>query len=139
MISKSLNFTFSVTVLPRLPVPSQCRQTLSIRGCTSVAGPNFVRSAANVFSALETRDRVRSIGEQICDYADVEGDGYNPFRNLNGQMIANISTPRPGVTEPRDVTRVFKLTVAGSAALRVTLQAPAGVWMQYRVPHRSGA
>jgi hypothetical protein len=51
---------------------------------------------------LETRDRVRSIGEQICDYADVEGDGYNPFRNLNGQMIANISTPRPGVTEPRD-------------------------------------
>jgi integrase len=58
---------------------------------------------------LETRDRVRSIGEQICNYADVEGDGYNPFRNLNGQMIANISTPRPGVTEPRDVTRVFKL------------------------------
>jgi hypothetical protein len=49
---------------------------------------------------------VRSIGEQICNYADVEGDGYNPFRNLNGQMIANISTPRPGVTEPRDVTRV---------------------------------
>jgi hypothetical protein len=52
---------------------------------------------------------VRSIGEQICNYADVEGDGYNPFRNLTGQMIANISTPRPGVTEPRDVTRVFKL------------------------------
>ena len=61
---------------------------------------------------LETRDRVRSIGEQICDYAYVEGDGYNPFRNLNGQMIANISTPRPGVTEPRDVTRVFKLISA---------------------------
>ena len=39
---------------------------------------------------LETRDRVRSIGEQICNYADVEGDRYNPFRNLNGQMIANI-------------------------------------------------
>jgi hypothetical protein len=61
---------------------------------------------------LETRDRVRSIGEQICNYADVEGDGYNPFCNLNGQMIANISTPRPGVTEPRDVTRVFKLISA---------------------------
>jgi hypothetical protein len=45
---------------------------------------------------------VRSIGEQIFNYADVEGGGYNPFRNLNGQMIANISTPRPGVTEPRD-------------------------------------
>ncbi|WP_407158220.1 phage integrase central domain-containing protein [Bradyrhizobium sp. STM 3557] len=55
---------------------------------------------------LETRDRVRSIGEQVCDC--VEGDGYNRFRNLKGQMIANISTPRPGVTEPRDVTRVFK-------------------------------
>jgi hypothetical protein len=26
---------------------------------------------------LETRDRVRRIGEQICDYADVEGDGYS--------------------------------------------------------------
>ena len=61
---------------------------------------------------LETRDRVCSIGEQICNYADVEGDGYNPFRNLNGQMIANISTPRPGVTEPREVTRVFKLISA---------------------------
>jgi hypothetical protein len=30
MISKSLNFTWSVTVGPRLPVPSQCRQTLSM-------------------------------------------------------------------------------------------------------------
>ena len=59
---------------------------------------------------LETRDRVRSIGEQICNYADVEGDAH--IRNLNGQMIANISTPRPGVTEPRDVTRVFKLISA---------------------------
>lgn len=29
---------------------------------------------------LETRDRVHSIGEQVCDYADLEGDGYNPFR-----------------------------------------------------------
>jgi integrase len=45
----------------------------------------------------------------ICNYADVEGDGYTPFCNLNEQIIANISTPRPGVTEPRDVTRVFKL------------------------------
>ena len=52
--------------------------------------------------------RVRSIGEQICDHADVESDGYNPFRNLNGTMIANISTPRPGVTEPRNVTRVTR-------------------------------
>jgi hypothetical protein len=27
---------------------------------------------------LETRDRVRSIGEQICNCADVEGDDYIP-------------------------------------------------------------
>lgn len=53
---------------------------------------------------------MRGIGEQICDYA--EGDGYDPFRNLNGQMIANISTPRPGVTEPGDVTRGFGLVSA---------------------------
>jgi len=61
---------------------------------------------------VSNRDRVRSIGEQICNYSDVEDAGYKPFRNLNGQMIANISTPRPGVTEPRDVTRVFKLISA---------------------------
>jgi integrase len=67
---------------------------------------------------LETRDRVRSIGEQIWDYANVEGDGYNPFRNLNRQMIANISTPRPGVTEPHDVTRVFKLISAPQSRAR---------------------
>jgi hypothetical protein len=66
-----------------------------------------------------TRDRVRSNGEKICDYADVEGGGYNPFHNLNGQMIANISTPRPGVTEPRDVTRVFKLISAPRAGTRL--------------------
>jgi hypothetical protein len=71
---------------------------------------------------LETRDRVRSIGEQICNY--VEGDGYNPFRNLNGQMIANISTPRPGVTEPRDVTRVFKLISAPWTRARFSDVAP---------------
>ena len=35
MISKSLNFTFSVTVRPREPLSSQCRQTLSISGCSS--------------------------------------------------------------------------------------------------------
>jgi integrase len=61
---------------------------------------------------LETRDRVRSIAEQICTYADLEGDGYNPFRNLSGQLVNNISTPRPGVTESRDVARVLKLISA---------------------------
>src|ERR1700722_11706989 len=52
MISKSLNFTFSVTVRPRDPLSSQCRQTLSINGCSSAAmASNSVRSLANVFSA----------------------------------------------------------------------------------------
>jgi len=45
MISKSLNFTLSVTVRPRLAVPSQCRQTLSIRGSSSATiASNSVRS-----------------------------------------------------------------------------------------------
>jgi hypothetical protein len=39
---------------------------------------------------LETRDRVRSIDEQICNYADVEGDGHNPFRNLNGPVLVEL-------------------------------------------------
>ncbi|WP_439373057.1 tyrosine-type recombinase/integrase [Bradyrhizobium sp. DASA03120] len=58
---------------------------------------------------LETRDRVHSIGEQVCDYADLEGDGYNPFRACKKQLAVNVSTPRPGVTEPQDVARLFKL------------------------------
>jgi len=40
---------------------------------------NFFRSMQNE-GKLETRDRVRNIGEQVRDWADVEGDGYNPFR-----------------------------------------------------------
>jgi integrase len=58
---------------------------------------------------LETRDRVRNIGEQVCDWADVEGDGYNPFRACKKQLTVNVSTPRPGVTEAEDVVRVFRL------------------------------
>ena len=58
---------------------------------------------------LETRDRVRSIGEQVCDWADVEGDGYNPFRAVKKQLTVNVSTPRPGVTEAEDVVRLFRL------------------------------
>jgi len=33
--SKSANFTLSVTVRPYGPLSSQCRQTLSISGCSS--------------------------------------------------------------------------------------------------------
>jgi integrase len=58
---------------------------------------------------LETRDRVHSIGEAVCDYADLEGDGYNPFRAVKKQLSVNVATPRPGVTEPEDVVRLFKL------------------------------
>ncbi|MBO4227111.1 tyrosine-type recombinase/integrase [Bradyrhizobium neotropicale] len=58
---------------------------------------------------LETRDRVHSIGSQVCDYADLEGDGYNPFRSCKKQLTINISTPRPGVTDPQDVVRLFSL------------------------------
>ena len=48
---------------------------------------------------LETRYGVRSIGEQVCDWADVEGDGHNPFRAIKKQLTVNVSTPRPGFTE----------------------------------------
>jgi integrase len=56
---------------------------------------------------LETRDRVRSAGEQICIYADIEGNDYNPFRNLKQQLIENDSEPRPAITKP--VVEVAKL------------------------------
>jgi Arm DNA-binding domain len=36
---------------------------------------------------LETRDRVRSVGEHICIYADIEGNDYNPFRNLKNIVV----------------------------------------------------
>ena len=58
---------------------------------------------------LETRDRIRGIGEDVCLYADIEGDGYNPFRGCKRQLSVNISTPRPGVTEAEDVVRLFRL------------------------------
>ena len=56
---------------------------------------------------LETRDRVRSTGEQVYVYADVEGTDYNPFRNLQKQLLENVSTPRAAITEP--ATAVAKL------------------------------
>jgi integrase len=65
--------------------------------------------AMQVDGRLETRDRVLSIGEQACDYADLEGDGYNPFRAVKKQLTVNVSTPRAGVTERDDVVRLFRL------------------------------
>jgi integrase len=68
---------------------------------------NFFRSMQDE-GKLETRDRVRNIGEQVCDWADVEGDGYNPFRAIKKQLTVNVST-RPGFTEADDVVCLFKL------------------------------
>jgi len=61
---------------------------------------------------LETRDRVRSAGEQICLYADVEESGYNPFRPFGKQLLKNESTPRPALTRSADVADLFKKIAA---------------------------
>lgn len=60
IVSKSANLTFSVTVRPREPFSSQCRQTLSIKGCSSdTIASNSATSVENVFSA-PTDFRTRS-------------------------------------------------------------------------------
>jgi hypothetical protein len=52
MISKSANFTLSVTVRPRVPADSQCRQIFSMSGLsTATRASKSVRSVENVFSA----------------------------------------------------------------------------------------
>src|SRR5258708_5645274 len=61
---------------------------------------------------LEPRDRVRSAGEQICLYADVEESGYNPFRPFGKQLLKNESTPRPALTRSADVADLFKKIAA---------------------------
>ena len=66
---------------------------------------------------LEKRDRVRSTGEQICVYADVDGSDYNPFRNLGKQLMANVSEPRPALTAPTAVVTLFQ-TIAAPFAPR---------------------
>src|SRR5580693_4608401 len=98
-----------VSATSRIASASCSGKTSSVRTCSRSCVHTKPRESWK--PATECAASV-SKSEQICNYADVEGDGYNPFRNLNGQMIANISTPRPGVTEPREVTRVFKLISA---------------------------
>jgi integrase len=64
---------------------------------------------------LETRDRVRSTGEYIAAYADVDGSGYNPFRSdvgLKAQLVTKSSTPRAAFTKPDDVARLFQMMAA---------------------------
>jgi integrase len=57
---------------------------------------------------LETRDRTRATGEKICLYADQDGTDYNPFRNLSEQLVDNDSTPRPALTDPVKVVKLFQ-------------------------------
>jgi integrase len=61
---------------------------------------------------LETRDRICATGEQICVYADVKGDDYNPFRNLKKQLTANVSVPRPALTDLVEVATLFRTIAA---------------------------
>jgi integrase len=49
---------------------------------------------------LETRDRVRAAGEDICKFADLKRTGHNPFRDLGDFLIQNVSERRPAITEP---------------------------------------
>ena len=57
---------------------------------------------------LESRDRVRSVGEKIFDYADLDGDAINPFRNIGAQLTENKATPRPAFTKEKDARRLFQ-------------------------------
>ena len=53
----------------------------------------YFRSMQNE-GKLETRDRVRNIGEQVSDWADVEGDGHNPFRAIKKRDPSSTSRRR---------------------------------------------
>jgi integrase len=58
---------------------------------------------------LETRDRVRAAGEDICKFTDLKRTGYNPFRDLGDFLIENVSEPRPAIVEPiKAVTQLFQ-------------------------------
>lgn len=62
---------------------------------------------------LETRDRVRSTGSQICIYADVHGSDYNPFRKFaKEQLMANESAPRPALINDAGVTTLMRAIAA---------------------------
>jgi integrase len=60
---------------------------------------------------LETRDRVRSTGEYICAYADIDGNGYNPFRSdvgLKAQLVKKTTTSRAAITSVDDAATLFR-------------------------------
>jgi hypothetical protein len=58
------------------------------------------------------RATASATGEQICVYADVKGEDYNPFRNLKKQLTANVSVPRPALTDLVDVATLFRTIAA---------------------------
>jgi len=60
---------------------------------------------------LETRDRVRAIGEKICNFADdEEGDKRNPFRPFSDdKLVKKVTVHRPALIESEDVAHLFKL------------------------------
>lgn len=72
----------------------------------------YLRTYENT-GKLETRDRVRSTGAQICIYADAHGSDYNPFRKFaKEQLIANRSEPRPALISDTDVARLMQAIAA---------------------------
>src|SRR4051794_28148500 len=69
------------------PRPLWCSSCVSATSRIASANCSGKTSSVRTCSRSCVHTRLReswkpSIGEQICNYADVEG--YNPFRNLNG-------------------------------------------------------
>jgi integrase len=72
----------------------------------------YLRTYENT-GKLETRDRVRSTGAQICIYADAHGSDYNPFRKFaKEQLIATRSEPRPALIGDTDVAKLMQAIAA---------------------------
>jgi integrase len=80
---------------------------MALSEITRAAVLDFVRKL-EAEGILETRDRVRANGSSIFDFADAD-DLPNPFRPFaKDKLIAKKSAPRPAVTKPADVARLFK-------------------------------
>jgi hypothetical protein len=81
---------------------------LTIPAITVERGVAYLKAIQNE-GKLETRDRVRAAGAEICKFADLKRTGYNPFRDLGDFLIENISEPRPAITEPiKAVMQLFQ-------------------------------
>jgi hypothetical protein len=100
--------TFTAT----FAIPNEGIEQMARRNDGACANPKQIRTDVDCRAARPKFDKDASSPAKI---SEVTGCGLYLFvtpdeSNLNGQMIPNISTPRPGVIEPRDVTRVFKLS-----------------------------